>query len=111
MDVPEGMDIGHFKPMHEGRVIDVGVEVDHVQGVTKGADHRKADSVVASQHHQQCLLVQDSPGQLGDVPESPLHVGGQNVRIPNVSDPRVGQLVFQEATTGPLIKVSTSFKP
>ncbi len=46
MNMSKGMDIGHFKSMHEGRVVDVGVKMDHVQGIIKGTDHREADSVV-----------------------------------------------------------------
>src|SRR5207249_6849662 len=67
--VPDGVAVGPLHAVHEGPVVEVGVEVHHVETVRVGADDRIRDGVVAADDDGQGARLADLPDIAGDVVE------------------------------------------
>ena len=101
-DVAERVAVGETEIVDEGRIVDVGVEVDDVQRllILEPPHDRVGDRVVAAEHHRQRPPGQDCPGEIGRVVECALHVGGPYVDVADVGDGPVGHLVGEVGTPG-----------
>ena len=82
--------------MDEGRVVDVGIEVNHVERLVVGPDDRVADGVVATQDDWQGAAVEELAGHRRDIVEGVHDVGRQDVRVADVDHPAVSHLVLEE---------------
>ena len=87
-DVAESVAVGEAEVVDEGRIVDVGVEVDDVQRllVLVSPHDRIGDRVVAAEHHRYRPPGEDRPGEIGRVVERALHVGGPYVDVADVRD-------------------------
>ena len=101
-DVAERVGVGKAQIVDEGRVVDVGVEVDDVQRrlVLEPLHDRIGDRVIAAKHHGQRPLGENRLGEVGRVVERALHVGGPDVDIADIRNGPVGHLVGKVGVAG-----------
>ena len=94
--VPESMPVCVFEAVHERGVVDMCVEMEHVEGFFfECADNGKADGMVPAQNDGHGALFQHLLGHRGNVVERVFSVGRNNRRIPDIGDASVLHLVLQ----------------
>ena len=110
VDVTESMRVSVFEPVNEGRIVDMGVEVDDVERLTVRSDNRECNCVVASKHHRHRACVQYHPGQVSDVLESAFNICDQDVRVTHIYNSIVCKLIFKKHFVGIMVEITISTK-
>ena len=95
-DVPEGVGIGHGRPVHEGHVVEVRVEVHNVERLLEGPHDGVRDGMVTAQHHRGGSGGQGAGGQGRDVVKAPPGIGRDDVGIADVHDAAIADLSLEE---------------
>ena len=110
-DVPHRLDVRVHEPVPEWRVVDVGVEVDHVDRPVPGPDHGRADRMITADDDRQRTGRKDRPQRGRDVFPGALGVCRKDVHVARVRDQAICQLVLKERSIGASVVVAIDVEP
>lgn len=105
--VPKGVSIRVLIAMNEGRVVDVSMKMNDMQGLAIGSHNRKCNGVVSTQHYRHSFGIQQFSGHVCDALESALYIGGPHISIANIGDSPMFGLVLKEDLVSVLVIVAT----
>jgi hypothetical protein len=94
-DVSEGMLVSHAQPVYKRHVIEVGIEMHHMDGSVERAHNRVCDGVITTEDDRHSPTRENRGDGTSDVLEGPLDVRWQYLGIANIGNTCFTHLPFE----------------